>query len=175
MSAGDPLAFFITFHTYGSWLHGDDAGSVDRQHNKPGEAFVEPDENRRHAERERQNHDAKRLDASERWIVHRTIEEVCTHRGWRLHAVHARTNHVHVVVTADRPPEHVMNTFKSWCTRRLVEHGCIDRSRRPWSRHGSTRWLWSESDVADKIDYVLHRQGAPLPMCPPPCRRKCDP
>jgi len=31
-----PIAFFITFRTYGTWLHGDERGSVDRCHNHYG-------------------------------------------------------------------------------------------------------------------------------------------
>ncbi len=31
-----PLAYFITFHCYGTWLQGDAPGSVDRSHNQPG-------------------------------------------------------------------------------------------------------------------------------------------
>ncbi len=28
-----PLALFLTFRTYGTWLHGDDPGSIDRNNN----------------------------------------------------------------------------------------------------------------------------------------------
>ncbi|MGH9840991.1 MAG: hypothetical protein ACREEM_19730 [Blastocatellia bacterium] len=28
-----PLAYLITFRCYGTWLHGDERGSVDRDHN----------------------------------------------------------------------------------------------------------------------------------------------
>lgn len=28
-----PPGYFLTWHTYGTWLHGDAAGSVDAQHN----------------------------------------------------------------------------------------------------------------------------------------------
>lgn len=28
-----PLAYLITFRTYGTWLHGDERGSIDRYHN----------------------------------------------------------------------------------------------------------------------------------------------
>ena len=39
------LAYFLTFTTYGTWLHGSrkGKGSVDRRHNTFGEAFVEKD------------------------------------------------------------------------------------------------------------------------------------
>jgi len=38
-----PLAYLITFTTYGTWLHGDPRGSVDREHNVWGTPFLDPD------------------------------------------------------------------------------------------------------------------------------------
>lgn len=32
----EPVAYFITFTTYGTWLQGRDPGWVDRQHNQYG-------------------------------------------------------------------------------------------------------------------------------------------
>jgi hypothetical protein len=37
------LAYFITFHTYGTWLHGTERGSVDRAHNTLGTPLLPPD------------------------------------------------------------------------------------------------------------------------------------
>jgi hypothetical protein len=34
-----PLAYFFTFRAYGTWLHGDERGSVDRFHNQYGTPF----------------------------------------------------------------------------------------------------------------------------------------
>ncbi len=39
----DPVAYFITFTTYGTWLRGRAPGSVDRDHNVPGTSFLPPD------------------------------------------------------------------------------------------------------------------------------------
>jgi hypothetical protein len=39
----EPLAYFITFTTYGAWLHGRKPGSVDRDHNAPGTPFLPAD------------------------------------------------------------------------------------------------------------------------------------
>ncbi|MDQ2712015.1 MAG: transposase [Acidobacteriota bacterium] len=58
-----------------------------------------------------------RLDEVRRDLVLGTLHEVCQHRDWSLLAAHVRTNHVHAVLSADRDPEHVMNTFKSWASR----------------------------------------------------------
>jgi hypothetical protein len=37
-----PIAYFITFTTYGTWLHGDERGSVDKGHNRVGTEFIAP-------------------------------------------------------------------------------------------------------------------------------------
>jgi hypothetical protein len=41
-----PLAYFLTFRTYGSWLPGDPRGWVDRQRNVPGTTYEAPDPER---------------------------------------------------------------------------------------------------------------------------------
>ncbi len=37
-----PLAFLITFRCYGTWLHGDQSGSIDRFHNRYKSPYIEP-------------------------------------------------------------------------------------------------------------------------------------
>jgi len=44
-----PLAYFLTFTTYGAWLHGQSPGSVDDEHNQIATPFIEPNPNRRKA------------------------------------------------------------------------------------------------------------------------------
>jgi hypothetical protein len=38
-----PLAYHITFGTYGTRLHGDERGTVDRAMNKPGDPIIGAD------------------------------------------------------------------------------------------------------------------------------------
>ncbi len=87
-----------------------------------------------------------------------TIAQTAEVSGWELIAVSARTNHVHVVVAAQRMPESVMNSLKSWCTRRMREAGLIDPTLRPWAEHGSTRYLWKQRDVDQAASYVIEAQ-----------------
>jgi len=171
----DPLAYFITFHTYGSWLHGDLRGSVDRTHNAYGENFVERSQAREAFESNQMKRPEFVLEPEHRFVVNRTIREVAQHRKWRLHALHVRTNHVHLVITAvDVSPERVLNDLKSWCTRRLRESGIIQADSRVWSRHGSTRYLWKEEQIAEKVEYTANGQGAPLPMRAPRSKEHCS-
>src|SRR5205823_4191361 len=63
------------------------------------------------------------LNNEQRKIVEKTIADHCRIRGWHLHAVNCRTQHVHVVVTAPNcDPQGVMDQFKAWCTRHLKEN-----------------------------------------------------
>ena len=99
------------------------------------------------------------LSLEQRRVVENAIQEVCDHRKYKLHAVNARTNHVHSVVTALRKPEYLLNIFKSYATRKLRESNLLNETDRPWARHGSTPYLWTEDDVRAAIDYVINGQG----------------
>ncbi len=154
--------YFISFRSYGTWLHGSQEGCVDDGHNKPGEEFLPPNPMRHDYAHSLLKHEPVMLNDERRWVVRRTIEEVCAHRGWTLLAINVRTTHVHTVVRAEHEPERVINDFKAWCTRRMVERGVVEKGSRVWATHGSTRWLHGEG-LAKAIDYVLNQQGPALP------------
>jgi REP element-mobilizing transposase RayT len=157
-----PLAYFITFSTYGAWLHGRDCGSIDKLHNEFGTPFLEPDAKREEAEMTNMREPTYQLNLERRRVVLATVREVCRHRGWKLWACHVRTTHVHVIVSANAKPEKVMNDLKAYASRRLKEqlHESADAKR--WTQHGSTRYLWKEHEVAAKVEYVLNGQGEPM-------------
>jgi REP element-mobilizing transposase RayT len=154
-----PLAYFITFRTYGTWLHGDPRTSVDRNHNTYGAPRLEPNEAMQHSAHDRLKHDPITLDGQAADLVEKTVTEVCATRSWQLFAVKMRNNHLHVVVLGPVTPERILEDLKAWATRRLREHGFIDKQTRPWVRHGSTPYLWTPEMLHGAIDYVLTGQG----------------
>jgi REP element-mobilizing transposase RayT len=157
-----PLAYFITFTTYGAWLHGRAPGSVDREHNIPGTPFLPPGQKLEREMRSAMRQEPYVLDEVRRPIVLRTIKEVAAHRKWRVWVAHVRTNHVHVVITAECKPEKVMADLKAWCSRRLRE-ACNESSDRDrWTQHGSTRYLNDEESFDAAVKYVIDDQGAPM-------------
>jgi REP element-mobilizing transposase RayT len=160
------VAYFLTFSTYGHWLHGHGTGSVDRQHNVYGTPLLPHDFEREQACRERMREEPYCLDEDRRETVLHTLEEVASHRGWQLWAVHVRPTHVHIVVTAHAKAEKVMSDFKAWCSRRLKErHGEVaDRTR--WTQHGSTRHLMTAEAVYAAVRYAVLDQGTQMSvMC----------
>jgi Transposase IS200 like len=122
-----PLAYFISFRTYGTWLHGDKRGSTDRFHNQYRSPHIPPNNEWRHHNEQQLKTKPLILRAEQRHAVETAIRETCHFRGWTLLAFNVRTNHVHTVVTANRGPSLVLNAFKANATREL-------RQRRLW-RH----------------------------------------
>ena len=102
------------------------------------------------------------LNDALRKSVAAAIGEVCAYRNWSLEAINVRTNHVHVVVGASSPPERVLTQFKSYATRRARAQGLVASKGRLWTRHGSTRYLWTERDVEAAMAYTIEAQGSPL-------------
>ena len=151
---GQPLAFFITFRCYGTWLPGDERGWVDRRENVPGTPTRSGGRRLRSIAESSLSHPPFHIGGEQRTIVGRAVRDVCTHRGWTLHALNVRTNHVHLVVTAALAPDQVMTTLKAWSTRRLREAGLVNVDAKLWSRHGSTRYLWTTEDIETSCRYV---------------------
>mgnify|MGYP001620143790 FL=1 len=121
-----PLAYLITFRTYGTWLHGDERGSVDRRYyNRVGEPKMAKSSGLVRHEQGLLKHPPITLNPDQRQAVEAAITEVCTVRGYQLRAINVRTNHVHIVVNAANKPEPVMRSFKSYATRKLRETGLV--------------------------------------------------
>ncbi len=112
--------------------------------------------------REQMDHPSFLLDKARRVIVLESLREVCAHRTWILHAAHIRTIHVHAVVEADRRPEKIMNALKSYASRNLNRLAIVPPDRKRWARHGCTRWLLKDEEVAAAIHYVVSEQGEPM-------------
>ena len=111
------------------------------------------------------------LDAIRRQVVLESLLEVCSYHEWTLLAAYVRTNHAHVVATADRKPEYVMNALKAYSSG-YVNHWALDSpDRRRWARHGSTRYLWTSTAVSAAIQYVVREQGESMAVFEMPAAR----
>ncbi len=155
----DPLAYFLTWHTYGTWLHGDPAGSVDAAHNRYGSSHIGDHPKRLERAKSRMNDEPFTLTTEAREAVETIIAKHCEHRKWRLHASSVRSNHVHVVVSAaETAPEEVVRQLKQWGTRALRERGFAGSNQRVWADHASTRYLFNEEAVVAATKYTIEGQ-----------------
>lgn len=159
-----PLAYLLTFRTYGTWHHGDERGSVDRRSfNKFGNADITPTPYLVAAEIKQQKSEPFLLDNDGRRVVESSIKEVCMYREFTLHALNVRTNHVHAVVTKAGKPEKIIEAFKSYSTRALRVKNLVTAEVKIWARHGRTKYLWNDRNVGLAIEYVLYSQGDVFP------------
>ena len=103
-----------------------------------------------------------RLGEAQRDIVLHAVQKHCTHRDWRLLAVHVRSTHVHLVLEAKQVPERILTEIKAYASRALSRAGFDGRTRKRWARHGSTRYLWQPQHAKAAIEYVVFGQGGPM-------------
>jgi REP element-mobilizing transposase RayT len=150
---GDPIGYFLTWVTYGTWLPGDARGWVEYRH-----GWQLPDPIREREAKARMTEDACILTHEQRRAVEAQIADSCAHRRWALHVVNCRSNHVHVVVTADvANPKKIRIDLKAWATRMLKQK--FDGSRENWwAECGSIRYLNTDEDLEAAILYVRDGQ-----------------
>ena len=77
----DPIAYFITWSTYGTWLPGDERGWVEYRR-----GWKLPDTARELEAAALMTEDACRLDPEQRGVVEDQIRETCSVRNWVLYA-----------------------------------------------------------------------------------------
>ena len=158
-----PIAFFLTWTTYGVRLHGDERGTVDKDHNAYGTPFVPPNFRYENLRRNQLSEDPLLLNAKMRGAVEAALQQHADFRKWHLHSWNVRTNHVHVVVAAKDDPGKMMGQFKAYATRALAEAELIEDSKHVWTPRGSKKWLFTDQHVRDCCNYVLFAQGPDLP------------
>ncbi len=156
----DPLAYFMTWTCYGTWLPGDERGWT-KWHK--GDHVPQP--LLAGWCREQMAEKPVVLNHVQRAIVEETIFRHCERRHWRLHATNCRSNHCHAVVTASsHDGEQVRDQLKAWSTRKLKEHqrvldGAEAKLREHWwTRKGSVRYLFDEESLEAAIVYTVEAQ-----------------
>jgi REP element-mobilizing transposase RayT len=149
----DPFGYFLTWVTYGTWLPGEAKGWVEYR-----KGWKLPDPAREKEAAALMTEDACRLTNEQRDAVEKRIAKTCLHRGWYLHAVNCRSNHVHVVVSAAGvPPKKIRTDLKAWATR-CLKLNFDDRRDNWWAERCSIRFLNDEKSLEAAIIYVLEGQ-----------------
>lgn len=154
-----PLAYLLTFRTYGTWLHGDERTSVRDGWNRYGHPRYQANASLERWMAEEMNQSSVLLNPEMRSVVEEAIRELCKQRGFLLKAVNVRTNHAHSVVSSPQKPERIVDALKAHATKRLRESGLIGPDVRIWSRGRSRRYLWKPRHVDAAIEYTLYGQG----------------
>ncbi len=119
-----PLAYLLTFRTFGTWLHGDQRGAFQRLRNRGARSkWIDSNVPLAEAMSASMKQSPIVLDSTQRDFVDQAIREVCHFRSYGLKALNVRSNHSHVVVHATVKPEKIVNEMKAYSTRRLRSEG----------------------------------------------------
>ena len=154
-----PMAYLLTFRTYGTWLHGDERGAIRRNgNNRYGGPKITPSVPLKAKMEEIRKEQPFLLNKEQRAMIQTAFIEVCEFRSYFLRAANIRINHAHGVVSAAVRPEKIVNDLKVYGTRKLRAKWQCSPSQRVWARGSSTRYLWKPRHVEAAIDYVKYCQ-----------------
>ena len=149
-----PLAYYITWTTYGTWLHGDPRGSY------IGKQFIASDAGLQDSMRAEMTAEPVCLTDAQRAIVDNAIASECEAQGWVIDERNVRTNHVHVVVSAARDGKFVRSRLKAIASDALSNHAGLlpiagsDGRRRWWTEKGNIVEVEDEKALVEICDYV---------------------
>ena len=149
----EPVAYFITWTTHGTWLPGDQRGWRSR---KLGLQIPQP--LLEEWTKKQMRGDAVLLRPADRSAVELACGEHATFRGWEVLAVNARTNHVHVVIAAEENPQKVRDQLKANCTRKVRQQAEPLIVEKTWTKGGDCEVLYSDQDLQAAVTYVLEAQ-----------------
>jgi REP element-mobilizing transposase RayT len=173
------LTWLLTNTTYGTWLPGDERGSVtsvrDRrasdpvtaarlEHDRPGEPWEPSREGLRRSAQKLMKGPSIYLTLRQAETLLAQFLETAEHREWVMLAASIMANHYHLVIQAsdDWRADRILADLKAYATRRLSSAYGPPASETWWTGKGSTRWLRDDRAIADGIDYVVYKQPQPL-------------
>ena len=155
-----PLAYLLTFRTFGTWLPGDPRTAVKRDGwNRRGHPRYPKNETLERWMSDEMGQGPFIFNDQMRRVVDGAIRELCGRRGYGLKALNVRTNHAHVVLSAAQKPERIVDALKANATKALREIGLISVDTKVWSRGRSRRYLWKPRHILAAIEYTLYGQG----------------
>ncbi len=162
--------WFLTWTTYGTWLPGDDRGSVTSvregsgpriEHDQPGTRYEQPIPGLAESARAKLKCKPIYLDRAKAEKLLAQFQETARYRQWELCGVAIMANHIHVVVgvPGDPDPEDVMGDFKSYGSRTLNrEYGKPDSETWWTGGSGSKRKLKTAEAIWARLRYTRDQE-----------------
>ena len=156
-----PLAYHITFGTYGTRLHGDERGTVDRRHNTPGNPVLGSTESWQNKEQQLLKNLQIVLTHEQCTFTETSLPDICRRGDWTYHIAAAQEDHVHVLLESNREGKAVRRWLKSWLSEALSHRWPLGERQRWWAVGGSVKYVW-DADYFDRVfDYIQRQRTTP--------------
>ncbi|MFG0330085.1 MAG: hypothetical protein ACF8PN_09330 [Phycisphaerales bacterium] len=157
-----PLAFHITFGTYGARLHGDPRGTVALPDNRHGDPIVRFDAEWSAEERARLHGRMVILTNEQRQCVERVMPSICERGGWHHLIAAAARDHVHTLLVAEVDGVRIRRWLKRWVGDALSQRW-PDPTRSRWlAKGGSARQVWSNDYLETAFEYIRRQRISPF-------------
>lgn len=153
-----PLAYHITFGTYGTRLHGDDRGTVCRERNQPGDPIIGNNADWQRIERSKLRFDPVTMSRDQRVAVETAIPKICVRGGWTLQIAACQTDHVHVLLAASADGKAIRRWLKRWLGEALSEAWPLPEGASWWAEGGSVKWVWDDDYLHNVFEYIAEQR-----------------
>jgi REP element-mobilizing transposase RayT len=154
-----PLAYHITWGTYGNRLHGDPRGTVDRTHRKRGSPVLGLDRERLEKEKSLMKFPPVRFTRDQRLFIETNIPKICEHGLWTYHICAAAIDHIHMVVSSPSDPRDIRRLAKRWMGQELSLHYRLPEGATWWSEGGSVRTVKDDAYLQSALPYVARQRA----------------
>src|SRR5688572_27726382 len=148
------LALHITWGTYGTRLHGDPRGTVDRYNNEHGEPVLGYDEHRWEKEKANLRFLPVVLTRPQMIFVEAQLPLICERGRWTHIVGAAGPDHVHEILDSPLDPETIRKLMKRWLGQAMSERWPLPDGATWWAECGSIKWIDNERHFANATRYV---------------------
>ncbi len=149
-----PLAYHITWGTYGTRLHGDPRGTVERKMNTYGDPIIDRDDEWKSEKSTRLRFPPRILSTDQRLFIEDAIPAICVRGHWHLASAAAAPDHIHVLLSADADGKAVRKWLKRWAGEALTERWPLVEGQVWWAECGSVKWILDEDYFQRATNYV---------------------
>jgi len=165
--------WFLTWHTYGTWLPGDSRGfvttilnaeNVRMLLNVPGTETADDNPRLREYAKSVMKGVPIHLTLPMAESLADQLHETSKYRQWKMLGFAIICTHVHLVVgvKSDPEPEKVLGDFKAYGSRKLNGKFGKPTNGTWWVESGSKRKVKGQIALLAVLDYVCRRQANPL-------------
>lgn len=153
-----PIAYHITFGTYGTRLHGDERGTIDIKRNKPGDPIIGQNEHWQQYENQILNHKPVTFNEEQRHFIQKSLPQICERGEWTHHCSACQDNHIHIMLSTSSDEKMVRKWLKRWLGELLSNKHPLPSQQSWWAEGGSIKWIWDDFYLDAVYQYVIKQR-----------------
>jgi len=156
-----PLAYHLTFGTYGTRLHGDERCTIHRSMNRPGDPVIGKAEEWEQMERSLLKFPAVILTLEQRLLIEKSIPDICRRGGWVFVNAAAAPDHIHVELKGSAHGKSIRRWLKTWLGQELNKQWPRAAGSTWWAECGSVKWIWTDDYLENVYLYIDAQRTTP--------------